>query len=773
MTATSRGGVEVSPQQARIIDRVLTAPVTIASAGAGSGKTHTMVAAIMTILEAGMDPAVEGLGQADDLAVVTFTTSAAEMLRRRLEDTIDRRVAGTEARYWLAQRERLSAAFVGTIHAYAHRLLRGFGYGGGVPRSSAMSRSSAVLRECLSEEMDAIFAAPDSPDRVLLGLEAPEHVLLRLAEDVLDHLSRIGLSPPDMLAETDSLKGAGSEVRSAFARLVCRAHDRYQRAKVERGAVDVDDLLLRLRQALKDDPAAAEGAAARHHLLFIDEFQDTDRVQLDLVHLLRPHLRRLLVVGDIKQSIYGFRAADAKLLEELADQTDTPILPLNVSRRPTRELLEAQNKLFSVIGQRYAELRQGLEPYEESPTSPTAVAPLIHDTATRDEAPGAIARWIRYFVGTPIVAEGGLRPAEPADIVLLCRTNRQVDDLTTRVSAALRPPLRVRQARGESFFEQSEVVATYRVLQVLLRPDDDAALAMALDSIYFPHVDAAERILEIAQYRPQGSPLTDWFRRHHPADHGWISACRRSARTDTAPQLLARVYRRSGIIDRLNGEGRADRAAVLEDLREEARNLFRNEQALTLDRFVDWLRVAVLQGFRTARERGTIRRPDHVRAMTIHQSKGLEYPIVIIPRIDRPLASDFTAPAYLLHDSGALDVDLPTRTGGRTRSPSWSAQMEQHRDRLLEEEMRLLYVAATRAEQHVVLVGERGRPGLKNPPSNTYYSWLDEINVAHDLVPVDMLLPADGPSSIAVEWAGHDGADAAPATAGRRRDRGR
>src|SRR5205807_10096845 len=123
----TRGGLPVTPQQAAVVDAVLAGPVTVVGAGAGSGKTHTTLAAVLELIDAG--PAT-----LDRFVLITFTEKAAGELRRRIEEALAGRAAaaGAGRRRWDQQRELLAAAYIGTIHGFCRFVLTTYGYAAGV-----------------------------------------------------------------------------------------------------------------------------------------------------------------------------------------------------------------------------------------------------------------------------------------------------------------------------------------------------------------------------------------------------------------------------------------------------------------------------------------------------------------------------------------------------------------------------------------------------------------------------------------------------------------
>lgn len=285
----------------------------------------------------------------------------------------------------------------------------------------------------------------------------------------------------------------------------------------------------------------------------------------------------------------------------------------------------------------------------------------------------------------------------------------------------------MRRDIGEAFYESPEIVSTYLVLQTILQPGDDVALSAALGSMYFPNVDPSQQELDQLQYRPtEGAPLTDWLAREHPDQAVLLAELRAALRTDTAPQFLGRLYSRHGIVDMVRVQGQERQAERLERLREEARRLFRSEEALTVRIFADYLRLRILQRYDVdmPSEAADEPRPDHVRVMTIHRAKGLQFPVVIVPGLWAPLMSEQHEPEFFVSAGEGLDLRL-RRAPVRTTSRRWQRRMQEHRGERLREEFRLLYVAITRAQHSVVLVGDHRGP--TNGPNSPYYCWRDEL----------------------------------------------
>lgn len=524
----------------------------------------------------------------------------------------------------------------------------------------------------------------------------------------------------------------GKRYRVALTRYVERAADLHRASKAATHTLDTHDLLRRAVELLTgpDGEHVVERLARRFTCLFVDEFQDTDGLQKQIVDALRPRMK-VLVVGDRKQSIYGFRGARS-YLAELASEAGVPVLPLNVSRRATPALLAVQNALFRAIGRRYPDLDEPLEPADLAAGPATGLPPLtlIRTPASRLEATTA---HIRALLGRPIPAPdtpGGRRPLEPGDIAVVVRSNYQLREYETGLGRLLGPDIRVRAIAGGLFYQRSEVVSTYRMLLLLLRHPDDAALAQALATPYLRDVRADRLEQRIVQSgRGDGTPLTDQFETDYPDVVRALERLRGAIPLATVPELLADLYDAFAIFGHYRTAGDDQAVENLEKLREVARGMFRNEQALTLRQFAAALGRKLLNREDEDEAPSAVAgvdRPPYIRVLTAHRAKGLEFPVVIVPEIQAAVRRS-GEPEFLVISDWGLEARLELAGGGTSESPRYQQEHAAADRERVGEEFRVFYVALMRAQLALVLVGTTNRP---QPPDSDYYSWQDEVLAA-------------------------------------------
>ncbi|GAB4373659.1 MAG: hypothetical protein Kow00128_23350 [Deltaproteobacteria bacterium] len=488
----------------------------------------------------------------------------------------------------------------------------------------------------------------------------------------------------------------------------------YERAKA--GRLDFLDLLLRAHRLLRDSPAVARRVSERFRYLFVDEFQDTDPLQagmLEGIAAAAPRPGRLFLVGDPKQSIYGFRRADVQVYRRFRDALlagggESVELVRNFRSRPG--LVAAVHGIFR-------SLFTGREDFDP-PCPPVAAArtdagpdPPVTFFSLGEDAPEPefLCTLIRRIVGrVPVGGTKGEpeRPASYRDIAVLYRSDPGGELLAAFRSAfdAAGIPFVVPSRRG--FYARQEVQDLRMVLQAVDAPADPSARYAALKTIFFGLSD--EEILPA--FAGDGGAVSP-----RVADAlGVLSrASARRGRTSLSA-LIADLYRETGVefIAARLPEGER----ILQNLARAREMAFASE----------WGGRGSLKGFLAEIRRKTEaespeqeippfgEEEDAVRISTIHLAKGLEFPVVILSNLSRGRKR---APEGLRVDRvrGLFAVLFPgIRTYSAFRMVTVAGgtipygELEERKDEA--EERRLLYVAATRAKDRLFLVeGARGR----------------------------------------------------------------
>lgn len=544
-------------------------------------------------------------------------------------------------------------------------------------------------------------------------------------------------------AAIDQLQAAYGAVRAAgatrdTAALISEiARHLDARRRVENVAT-FDDLLVRCRDLLRADPAIAGRYRAELCALLVDEYQDVDPIQDEIVALLAEGGApgpELFIVGDEKQSIYRFRGADVRVF----NRTRQPVLapaPLRQNRRSLRPILEFVNLVAACAMRPQAE---PMPPYrvawseahrlvhrrgepQSRPVLELIVAPRTTGAGERRgiEAHAIAARIVALVADGELLTGPGdesARPARFGDIAILLRSFENVATYERALRASGVPYYTV---KGRGFYGSPEVLDLAALLAAVANPHDSLALAAALRSPLFGLSDQCllELALHLEAVRESGRPappLCALF--DDPGEKfEWLDVERDPviAARDTLAELRAMRERRSltAILERaleltrfeaveLGLDDGRQRAANVRKLLEMARG-FQSRRFFGLDEFVAHLRRLVADEPREPQAQIAAEHEDVTRLMTIHQAKGLEFPVVFVADLGRKPPS-FALEPLLSPACGLLIRD----TAGPGDEALDNFLIDEYRATLRDEESaeaaRILYVAITRARDRLIL----------------------------------------------------------------------
>ncbi len=509
----------------------------------------------------------------------------------------------------------------------------------------------------------------------------------------------------------------------------------YQEEKIRRNVADFSDqehsAILLLTEEDGTPTALGETVAARYREIMVDEYQDTNEVQNRIFAAVSRNQQNLFVVGDVKQSIYRFRLADPgiflKKYREFAHWSEAGEgeprkLLLSKNYRSRREVLDATNFVFeNIMSRRMGEMEYGADERlyagNEGFAERQDCAAEFHlvalprkqeDSFKKVKKQDAEARFVAERIhallreGFPVQGENGLRPVQPEDIVILMRSaSTRVKEFTAALEARNIP---CSTESGGEFFSTMEIAVTYQLLQLIDNPRQDVPLISVLSSPLFGFTP--DRLAEIRA----ASPDTDFYDALAAFDGddvkrflARLQALREGAKDRGVRQILSYLYDEWNLMGVFGAmDGGAERRSNLFALLEHAER-FEKAGYRGLFAFLAELRQQLEQGKApAAAAKGT---GGGVRIMSIHKSKGLEFPVVILADLAHSFnRQDFNDPV-LVHPElglGPLCIDLERRI----KFPTLARMALENRMKreMKAEEMRILYVAMTRAREKLILV---------------------------------------------------------------------
>jgi ATP-dependent helicase/nuclease subunit A len=527
----------------------------------------------------------------------------------------------------------------------------------------------------------------------------------------------------------------GAEIGMCALRVTERVGRIYDERKAEASLLDFDDLLLLARNLLRDHDDVRRRAAAGIRLLMVDEFQDTDPIQNDIVRLLCGDdllSGRLFVVGDAKQSIYRFRRAEPRVFHELRGELlEKGRLPLSLNFRSQPQILAFVNAVFDGargLGPEYEPLEahapqlspvpcveflfavNGADPKKDDEEDQREAAEDALVAARRQREADWIARRLSQLLTDGISRvrdrdERGkpcLRQAKLRDIAILFRA---MSDVRYYEEALRKYGLDHYVVGGRAFFAQQEVFDVVNLCRWLDDPADRPALVGILRSPMFSLSD--DTIFTLGRNPHQTlfaqPPAQLPEQQQDQVRFAAAVLAELLEKKDGLPiaQLLNRAIDRTGYDAALLTEFIGPRKlANLRKLVDMARE-FDRSGLFTLGDFVDRLWDSVADEVYEPLAATHPESSNVIRLMSIHQSKGLEFPIVIVADCDRK-SRDAGPPAALDPLLGPV-VGLPVKFG--IERPHLATKMRRifEDEEELNESLRLFYVATTRAADHLIL----------------------------------------------------------------------
>jgi exodeoxyribonuclease V beta subunit len=731
---------------------------TLLEASAGTGKTWTIGALVTRYV-------AEGKARLEQLLVVTFGRMASRELRERVrlqlveaeralaepeahrghDDLIDLLLAGDEAE--LDRRHRrvraalasYDAATIATTHQFCAEVLGSLGVAG-----DSDSRAELVedLDDVLTDVVDDLYLRKFA---YLDGAEFTRSEALAIARAAAED-PRARIEPADQPAE------APAGMRVAFAEAV-RAE--LNRRKRRLGLLSYDDLLSQVADALVDGHAPARARMRQRwtHVL-VDEFQDTDPVQWQVLDRAFSGAATVVLIGDPKQAIYAFRGGDVVSYLQAAE-TAADRRTLSVNRRSDAALVEALDVLLggAELGDPAIVVRPVDAHHQQSrlvgapETAPVRLRVVTREqfrqrgtrpltvSAVRPHIARDLACDVRALLASGATFDGC--PLEPRDIAVIATRHADLDSARAALAGVGIPAV---IAGGGSVFATPAAVEWLAVLEALEQPHRTARVrAAALTSL----VGVSARALdeggdgftdELAEL------LRDWAA--VLSLRGVAAVLEAAAERDLGARLLAEV----------GGERQlTDLAHICEVLHEVGLR-----EGLGAVGLLGWLRRQIADA-RDNRGIERTRRLDSdaaaVQLVTIHASKGLEYPVVYLPTLADQWEGEPRQPLY--HDDDGRRCRDVAGSG-----PDWDDHARRWRDEERGERLRLLYVAMTRAKSQVVTWWAPSRNAVASPLQRLLLGRTRAASV----VPPTVTSPADDDAAEAFgRWAAAGGLVVEPA----------
>lgn len=615
----------LNPEQKRAVCKIHGSLMILA--GAGTGKTRVITYRIAHMLQSGI--------QSREIVALTFTNKAAKEMQERLIS-----LAGQNAKY----------VTVSTFHSFCLKMIRTYS-----PQEDGASYS--------------LIGATEQLDIVRRGLEEKGWSGLYKAQDILNHISHAKnnlLRPKDLLGPAAEMLG----LPTSDLNVLCAVYPLYERLLKLNRVMDFDDCLFKFIELLREHDEIRLKLEKKLRYFLVDEFQDTNMVQLEALRLVAENSQNVCVVGDDDQSIYSWRGADPRILERFETLfPKTELIKLEQNYRCTGTILNAANTVI-----RNNKHRKDKSLWSNVPGS-ELIAMSQHANETEE------ADW------TAKACFGLLGKGHHLnDIAILYRTNGQARALEIALREA---NLNYKVYGGQSFFEKKEVKDFLCYFKLTITPWDRFSFWRIINTPPRGIGLKTQELIEEEAKKDDLSPMEaalricDTFKKSaHDGILHLSSEIKKLSKTplntpedikQRAQAVLKAFQLEEDIRLRSSPNSRSKKIDSLNSLPkwlESIAGRFENDDGLNVREMIDHLTLSD-----ESKQKGEKEEAPAISLMTIHSSKGLEFPFVFINGIEEEL--------------------LPHKN---SESPSE-----------IDEERRLLYVAITRAKKKLFLSFSRQR----------------------------------------------------------------
>lgn len=577
-------------------------------AGAGSGKTRTITYRIAHMIEnIGISPY--------SILAVTFTNKAAKEMRERVEELV-----GDVAK----------ACTISTFHSFGMRLLRMYG--------KEVGYNSNFTIYDTDDQKRIVKAILKGQNLSINGVKLTERDLVSMISKIKEQIKTL-------------------DEYSVMNKQIVEVYDKYNRALLESNAMDFSDILLNTYKLLQK-PEILEKVQNKYKYIMIDEYQDTNNLQYKIIDLIARKSSNLCVVGDENQSIYGFRGANIlNILNFETNYNNAKIIKLEENYRSTTTILDAANEL----------IKNNKSSKDKKLWTQNGKGDLIKVLAC-DNARDEVSRIIE------IIKENHQNGIAYRDMTILYRTNAQ-----SRLfeEGFLRYNIPHKVFGGVSFYSRAEIKDIIAYLSIIVNPQDELNLQRIIN---VPKRKVGEKgiekiityarennlnLLEALSHIKEISGLTVVGKEKILEMYDIIKELKDLSYTETASYIVQTLIDKIKYIDYIK-ENYSDAEARIENIDEFKNSILELENVVGELRLNEYLEnVSLISATDDLEEKS-----DYVKLMTIHNSKGLEFPIVFLVGFENEIF------------------------------PGSRAMFE---EKEMEEERRLCYVALTRAEKKLYL----------------------------------------------------------------------
>lgn len=698
-----------------LVEHASTNKNVLVRAGAGTGKTYSMVSRI-AFLCGNRDNAISSI--VDELAMVTFTNDAADNMKKRLKQAFINYFLLTRKRRYLHNIELVDQMQISTIHKFAKKLLQDVSIEYGLSSNFSIAKTEYKRSQIYDKYLNEYISKKQIEDpNFSVQLKMPtyefKNKIMNFSNQLFDKSSDIRDISPESYGYFEAMPFFNEVIED----VIVKAEKELSEYSIDNNKVELKELMILLSDAVSKQKINSRNLNYKY--LFIDEFQDTDDIQIELFNKLSANIKhlKLFVVGDIKQSIYRFRGADGTAFDRLKVDEKWKVYTLNINYRTDVRLLNFYNEMFTKIGKlnylSFDKDQDSLTSHILIDTPANEFVRVIPYSARHEKIYDKLFDEIAFQKNQiDILSKKQKLSSSEKTVAILVRENWQIEEI---VSEAKKRHIFIETDVGGDLYQLTPSLDLYKLVLALCNSKNTRYLYNLLTSNYVTSAYTIHHLHgedEIKKQEFMVSLLDEYFLKCMGIT--W-SQLLKDLKTKPVLRVLRDIYMAT-----------KPWAKHSDSLNEQ--NFYKTNYELLLENIirqnsVDYLTLNVLEkslGINIlTQQKAMARNPisDNdicVICTTIHKSKGLEYGTVILPYTDVDIGSLKKADMDVVYMNGKLSFGMRVGKGINKKYNSNYNTKEEESQRK-NEETRVLYVALTRAIRNLVW--------FKNVDEKKHVSW--------------------------------------------------
>lgn len=660
-------------------------------AGAGTGKTYVLVEKILDIMSNDSSITLK------DFIVITFTNKSANELKEQILSQLYEKWQYSNDPKIRKQIEMYNLFEASTIHSFCEKIIRKYGNLKGIKSDFKITSFTENNTLIISKILNSCRNTPTLSN-------IPEYKMIDMIISFINSVTNKGIEIDENFISKFKLdlhnNDFFNEFKKVFLEICFKSKNEINKLQREKNIIPLNSLVPTANYLIQDKEIAKR-VAKLYKYIFIDEVQDIDIIQFDLIKSMSDIGLKLFMIGDEKQSIYAFRGADTNNIGRINTLigANNKNNTLSINYRTDPSLLEIINNIFSskfyfqnkLLNFPSQNLIAGKKtdgcnnPFEV--TFGKSISEIINDVVSYSK------------IHNKNIGFG--------DIAVLCRRNHDLDMIGKNLKSAHIP---VEVIGGSGFFKKLEIIDTFKILNAVIYKNV-ININEAEFTCYFRSLTQSS----------DSTPFKDF-----------INEIGTVCRVLSIESILEFIYDRSHIFDYLRTKNQYQAISNLLKLKDKARDMV-NTQMIQPIQFLEYLNIMITsqKDEDEADILETDRKSGVVSVYSIHRAKGLKFPVVIIPNCDLDITKFGSSPNILF--------DINTNGYSLGINKNYLNKNSEHTDiqydeifnnkikEQIEEEIRILYVAMTRAENKLILSCKRTKTQVTNfikAPTTSWIKWI-------------------------------------------------